>query len=462
MRNIIVVGLIAVLFFCNITFTFSQCFVTGADLSYVNSIESNGGTYQAANGNVVDPFELFANEGAKMIRLRLWHTPENKTDFCGNPISNSNLDDVLAAAQKIKANGMQFKLSIHYSDYFVDPAKQQMPAAWMGLAHSVLLDSIYNYTTFVLNKLNTQNTLPDILSAGNETTWGFIDETATTNGWDWPNDADKYNSVLTAIDDFNQAHNSNIKKAIHVIESSASWLVDLFHTNNITNFDIIGVSYYPFFSPEKSLADIGQIVKELTETYSKEVMIFETGFTWTNSSADNYNNFIGDNGSTLNYPTTAEGQKNFLLDLAEVVETNGGSGILYWEPAWVTSSLCDQWGQGSSYENVGFFNFNDGNKALSTFDFFDFCGTNRIEDLTNNNNTITFPNPAVFHDSIKVKSDLNFSHWKLYDVSGKKIEEGDFTSKGIQEISFSNKTEGIYFIHLMTFGKKEIVKKIVF
>ncbi|MFT6321146.1 MAG: arabinogalactan endo-1,4-beta-galactosidase, partial [Granulosicoccus sp.] len=139
-----------------------------------------------------------------------------------------------------------------------------------------------------------------------------------------------------------------------------------------------------------------------------------------------------------------------------------GSGILYWEPAWVTSSLCDQWGQGSSYENVGFFNFNDGNKALSTFDFFDFCGTNRIEDLTNNNNTITFPNPAVFHDSIKVKSDLNFSHWKLYDVSGKKIEEGDFTSKGIQEISFSNKTEGIYFIHLMTFGKKEIVKKIVF
>ncbi|MFT6319403.1 MAG: arabinogalactan endo-1,4-beta-galactosidase, partial [Granulosicoccus sp.] len=360
MRNIIVVGLIAVLFFCNITFTFSQCFVTGADLSYVNSIESNGGTYQAANGNVVDPFELFANEGAKMIRLRLWHTPENKTDFCGNPISNSNLDDVLAAAQKIKANGMQFKLSIHYSDYFVDPAKQQMPAAWMGLAHSVLLDSIYNYTTFVLNKLNTQNTLPDILSAGNETTWGFIDETATTNGWDWPNDADKYNSVLTAIDDFNQAHNSNIKKAIHVIESSASWLVDLFQTNNITNFDIIGVSYYPFFSPEKSLADIGQIVKELTETYSKEVMIFETGFTWTNSSADNYNNFIGDNGSTLNYPTTAEGQKNFLLDLAEVVETNGGSGVLYWEPAWVTSSLCDQWGQGSSYENVGFFNFNDG------------------------------------------------------------------------------------------------------
>ncbi len=459
MKNIF---LFVLLFLCNNTITFSQCFVTGADLSYVNAIESNGGIYQDANGNVVDPFQLFADEGAKMIRLRLWHTPENNTDFCGNPISNSNLDDVLAAALKVKANGMQFKLSIHYSDYFVDPAKQQMPAAWMGLDNSILLDSIGNYTIDVLNKLHAQNTVPDIVSVGNETTWGFIDESETTNGWDWPNDAGKYNFTFMLIDNFNQVNNTNIKKAIHVTESTAVWLLGLFEEKEITNFDIIGVSYYPFYSPEKSLADIGQIVKDLTETYSKEVMIFETGFTWTNTSADNYNNFIGSNGTTLNYPTTAEGQKNFLLDLAEVVEENGGTGVLYWEPAWMTSTLCDKWGQGSSYENVGFFNFNDNNKALPAFDFFDFCGTNRIEDLTNYNNTITFPNPAIFYDSVKVKSDLNFSHWKLYDVNAKEIEDGSFTSKGIQEINFSNKIEGIFFLHLLTTDKKEIVKKIIF
>ncbi|MFK8008881.1 MAG: glycosyl hydrolase 53 family protein [Saprospiraceae bacterium] len=462
MKNIIVLGLIGVLFFCNITFTFSQCFVTGADLSYVNGVEANGETYQDVNGNVVDPFELFANEGAKMIRLRLWHTPENINSSCNNPITNSNLDDVIAAAQKVKANGMQFKLSIHYSDYFVDPGKQQMPAAWLGLSHSILLDSISNYTNAVLEKLKMQNALPDLVSIGNETTWGFIDETAATNGWQWPEDADKFNAGFSAIDDFNQANNLNIKKAIHVTESTSEWLIGLFQDNGIINYDVIGVSYYPFFSPEKSLADIGQIIQNLTNTYSKEVMIFETGFTWTNSSADNYNNFVGNNGTTLNYPTTAEGQKSFLLDLAEIVEENGGTGILYWEPAWMTSTLCDQWGQGSSYENVGFFNFNDENKATVAFDFFDFCGTNRIENLKSYNNTITFPNPAVFHDSIKVKSDLNFSNWKLYDVNGKKIEEGDFTSKGIQEIKFSNKMKGIYFLHLMNLENEKIVKKIIF
>jgi len=269
MKNVYLVFLTITLCFCNNSFTFSQCFVTGADLSYVNAVVANGGTYQDVNGNATDPFEIFADEGAKMIRLRLWHTPENKTDFCGNPISNSNLDDVLVAAQKIKANGMQFKLSIHYSDYFVDPAKQQMPEAWIGLSEVDLLDSIYNYTTLVLNKLNNQSTLPDIISVGNETTWGFIDETSSTNGWTWPHDANKYNSALTAIDEFNLTNSTNIKTAIHVIETSALWLVDLFQSNNVTNFDIIGVSYYPFFSPEKSLADIGLIIKVLTETYSK-------------------------------------------------------------------------------------------------------------------------------------------------------------------------------------------------
>ena len=462
MKKIIVIELMVVLFFYNITLKFSQCFTTGADLSYVNAVESNGGIYQDANGDTVDPFELFAAEGAKMIRLRLWHTPENLTDFCGNSISNSNLNDLLIAAERIKSNGMQFKLSIHYSDYFVDPSKQQMPKIWMGLDQSTLLDSIGEYTNDVLNKLYAQNTVPDIVSVGNETTWGFIDETSTTNGWDWPNDAEKYNFVFTIIDDFNQFNNTNIKKAIHVTESTAVWLLELFYEKEITNFDIIGVSYYPFFSPEKSLADIGQIVQDLVNTFSKEVMIFETGFKWTNSSADSYNNFIGNNGTTINYPITAEGQKNFLLDLAETVEINGGSGVLYWEPAWMTSSLCDQWGQGSSYENVGFFDFNNGNRITEAFDFFNFCGVNRNEDLVENYNTVISPNPALFYDAIKVKSDLNFTTWKLFDVNGKIIESGVFTSKGIQNINLSKKMEGIHFLHLMAKEKEVLVRKIIF
>jgi arabinogalactan endo-1,4-beta-galactosidase len=46
-----------------------------------------------------------------------------------------------------------------------------------------------------------------------------------------------------------------------------------------------------------------------------------------------------------------------MKDLTQAVISGGGSGIMYWEPAWITSSLRDLWGQGSSAENCAFFDF---------------------------------------------------------------------------------------------------------
>ena len=30
---------------------------------------------------------------------------------------------------------------------------------------------------------------------------------------------------------------------------------------------------------------------------------------------------------------------------------------MYWEPAWITSSMKDRWGKGSSWENNAYFDF---------------------------------------------------------------------------------------------------------
>lgn len=161
----------------------AQCLTLGADLSYVNTIQKNNGVYSNENGNAVDPYQFFAEKGCDMVRLRLWHTPENNTDYCGNPIAANNLDDMLIAAHKARDAGMQLMLAIHYGDYFNDPGKQKRPAAWDGISHDVLLDSIYNYTYGVLETLEAQGTLPAIVGIGNETTWGFVDETSSTDGW---------------------------------------------------------------------------------------------------------------------------------------------------------------------------------------------------------------------------------------------------------------------------------------
>jgi len=201
-----------------------------------------------------------------MIRLRLWHTPENIIDHCGNPITSSNLSDIITAAQQIKSYGMELMLAIHYGDYFNDPGKQLRPAAWDGLAHQILLDSIYQYTYNVVEQLHFQDASPDIIGVGNETTWGFVDESVPTNGFTWPEDSEKFNAGFDAIDDLNNEYSLDIKKAIHLTEGTALWATGLLKDNGIYNYDIIGVSFYPFFSPETSLEEIGDIFNQLKST----------------------------------------------------------------------------------------------------------------------------------------------------------------------------------------------------
>jgi arabinogalactan endo-1,4-beta-galactosidase len=48
----------------------------------------------------------------------------------------------------------------------------------------------------------------------------------------------------------------------------------------------------------------------------------------------------------------------------------GAEGVIYWEPAWVTSSCRTLWGQGSHWDNATFFDSKNGNEALEAFDFY--------------------------------------------------------------------------------------------
>jgi len=397
----------------------AQNFITGADLSYTNTILEKGGEYRNQEGVLIDPYQYFSEQGSKMVRLRLLHTPENIQDFCGNPISSSNLDDVLLAAQRIHSNGMGLNLSIHYGDYFNDPGKQLRPNAWEGLAHQVLLDSIYQYTFQVLERLYEQNTTPYIVSIGNETTNGFIDTTTPTNGFSWPEDTDKFNAGLNAVDDFNRTYSQQVLKAIHLTENTAKWVTGEFINNGVTNFEVIGVSYYPFFSSETSLDNVGTLIRDLIHDYSKIVMLFETGFIWTNANADNYNNFIGNNGNVVVYPTSASGQKDFLLDLCRVVSDNGGMGVFYWEAGWISSEMCDKWGQGSSYENASFFNFNKENMPLPAFDFFQFDDTLSVNQKSLQDQIKISPNP--FSSKVSISYELlkpEKVRLHIYDISG--------------------------------------------
>ncbi len=432
-----------------------QCFTVGADLSYVNAVLSNGGIYRDANNNVINPFQLFAQSGATMTRARLWHTPSNINSSCNAPITSGSLADVISTFQQAKAQGMKLNLAIHYGDYFNDPGTQKRPQAWMGLSQNVLLDSIYNYTFSVLNKLKNNGVTPDIVAIGNETTWGFIDETATTDGWSWPTDAQKFNRGFAAVDAFNSANSTSVKKAVHFTDNTASWLAGLFATNNITNFDMIGISFYPNISNFTNLQQLSNLISQLKNTYNKEIMIFETGAPWSTSFADNYNNVCNNYGN-FNYSVTPQGQKTFLNDLAQTVYAAGGKGVLYWEPAYISSTMCDKWGQGSSYENMSFFNFNAANKALPAFDFFNFCNNLKTNSIENNNVDVALvPNPT--NNYFKVISDFQALSYNITDLSGRVLNSANMKE---ETISISNLPEGIYFVTIQ-FENYSVTKKLI-
>lgn len=64
--------------------------------------------------------------GMNAIRLRVWVNPKNKW---------SSKEDMLELAKRVKANHMELMVDFHYSDWWADPGKQNVPQAWKGLSY---------------------------------------------------------------------------------------------------------------------------------------------------------------------------------------------------------------------------------------------------------------------------------------------------------------------------------------
>ena len=430
----------------------------GADLSYVNSVEAGGGVYRNGRGEVVDPYRYFAERGAKMIRIRLWYRPENVESACGQPITAGSLEDVLLAARRTDSSGMALNLAIHYSDYFVDPAKQRRPRAWDGLSGTALTDSIYAYTYRVLELLHAQGTDPAIVAIGNETTNGFVDAGDRTDGFNWAEDAAKFNAALTAVARFNREQGTAVLRGLHLTVPTARYGAADFRRNGVTDYDVLGLSFYPGFHGGYTVPQVGELVGELAADYNKEVMIFETGFSWTATGyADSYGNFLGTNGDSVDFPQSPAGQRDFLLALNEAVRMNGGTGVLYWEPAWVTGAMCDAYGRGSSYENASFFDFGNGNRPLPAFDFLSACGTVATADRGRGVELAVYPNPSA-GGRVRIESPVPVVGWRLRDGSGRLLGEGRADGDYLE---LEGPATGLAWLELTLSDGRRVVRRLI-
>lgn len=339
-------------------------FYTGADLSYVNEMEDCGATYRD-KGKKQDPFAIFANNGADLIRVRLWHNPE-WTQY-------SDLADVTKTLRRAKSHNMKTLLDFHYSDTWTDPEKQFIPKAWAHITDTgELAKTLYDYTTETLTALDQQNLLPDMVQVGNETNIEILQQEDKLIH-DIPNlerNATLLNSGIKAVRDYSKKTNKPIQIVLHIAQPEhALWWFKKAIANGVIDFDIIGLSYYPQWSTYK-LPQLPGAIQTLKNTYQKEVMIVETAYPYTLENVDKADNVLGEKAIQDEFPATPKGQASYLLTLKNLVKKSGGLGVIYWEPAWVSTKCSTLWGKGSHWENATFFDAKNRNNALPAFLFF--------------------------------------------------------------------------------------------
>jgi arabinogalactan endo-1,4-beta-galactosidase len=209
----------------------------------------------------------------------------------------------------------------------------------------------------VLNYLKSKNLTPEMVQIGNENNNGMVHPFGKPVSGNYKNFADLVNAGIKAVRDFSA--NSTIKPQIiiHVaqLQNADWWTNSVITVGGVTDFDIIGLSHYAKWSTVTTMEGIGTVIKNLKIKYNKKVMIVETAFPWTTQNADNYTNIIGEGIGT--YGVSQTEHLRYMKDLTQTVITAGGTGIMYWEPAWITSSMKDRWGTGSSWENNAYFDF---------------------------------------------------------------------------------------------------------
>ena len=329
----------------------SSGFHACGDLSYLDDLEAVGARFYD-NGVQKNGMSVLKDHGMNMVRLRIWHTPTNGRD---------GLQATLLMAKRIQAANLDFLLDFHYSDYWADPGKQYKPAAWEGLNFSSLRDSVRVYSSKVVQALVDQGTPPDIVQIGNETTTGMLwNEGRVGGSYDNTSQWGRFASLTKAgIEGVREAGGSDVQIMIHIDRggdaAGVRWFFDNLTAFNV-EFDLIGLSYYPFWHGD--LSKLEAALQTATTRYKKPVMLAEIAYPWTLQWYDSQNNFVGSANQLISgYPATPQGQRAMIEAIVQRVQSlpdGMGVGVCYWAPElWAISQYPSAWENLALFDNNG-------------------------------------------------------------------------------------------------------------
>lgn len=356
-------------------------FIFGMDASSLLAEENSGVKYYNENGAEQDALKIFSDAGINYIRLRVWNDPydENGNGYGGG---NNDIPAAIVLGKRATEYGMKVCIDFHYSDFWADPKRQHAPKAWEGMSVEEKSSALYDFTKDSLKQLLDAGVDVGMIQIGNEINYGMSGEV-------------KLENVITllkagskAIREVSADYGKDISIVVHYTritdKSDVLNLVSKLVENEL-DFDMIGMSYYPFW--DGGMDNMSRVLELIQERCGKKAFLAETSYAYTTKDGDGSGNSFKAGDEVDGYEASVEGQASIIHDICEHVNNVGGIGVFYWEGAWIpvgpsnadNSSIWEKYGSGwaSSYasdydpEDAGLYY---GGCSWDNQAFFDFEG----------------------------------------------------------------------------------------
>lgn len=339
----------------------AQQHYVGGDISLLPTYEANGAWYMDGNNErITDMLGYLKAQGLNSLRVRLFVDPSKATaDEKGQGV-RQDLEYVKTLGQRIKAAGFSLLLDFHYSDTWADPKQQITPESWQGLTDDQLKTKIYDYTKDCLQQMVAAGATPDFIQTGNEISygmlWGARDASSSQLKKAYPDDAPSWNRLLGLLGQAAAACREVCPQAKLILHSefvrNISLLQKFYKGLNSADYDIVGLSYYPYY--HGGLSQLELALNWLANNIDKDVMIVETGYYYAWQPSD----ISYDLSST--WPVTPAGQQQFTKDLiAKLKAHNRVTGLYWWFMEacengldWNTKRVTDKWYNASLFNDT--------------------------------------------------------------------------------------------------------------
>lgn len=274
MKKLLVTFMLCVAAMQSATAQENTTFWLGADISGTTEMESRGVRLYNKAGEIRENTALMHELGLNAVRLRVWVNPRG---------GFSGMHDVLEMAKRARYYGMDIMIDFHYSDWWADPGKQHIPAAWQYYSYGEMKHILAEHTRETLQLLRQNGIDVKWVQVGNETTHGFL----------WPmgraeENMEQYAGLTEAG---YQAVKSVYPDAVCIVhldggcdEKRYDFIFDGLRKYG-ARWDMIGLSVYPYWdieagltkSEDETLQKAIANINRLQQKYGCETMIVETG-----------------------------------------------------------------------------------------------------------------------------------------------------------------------------------------